>query len=418
MESMPVRVLHINFSDSGGAGNAARRSHLALLAAGVDSKMLVAKKTTDYPEIYVLNNPMLRRLWRFIQLKYEQLLKRKINKGDWGIRCSNHLPGFILKEIRRLNPDIVHLHWINAGMMSIEEIQRIDVPVVWTLHDLWPINGCCHYAGSMMNETMARGYPPHFEDLGDSGYSKKIGSRYRKSLKCKPDGIVVLCRKFQLAVGNANWLPNKKLVRIPNCIDSSIFYPVESKAPNRRQFGLPEDKVLLLYGAATLHARHKGMDLLMGALEVLDGEVAEKCCLVVVGGEAGVSEVGGMKCLSLGSISTEEDMAKVYQACDVFLCPSREDNFPNTVAEASACGLPTIAFNTGGLADMIDHLETGYLAQPFSIDSYSEGVALTIERRSMWSAAAAKKAKSIYDPSQYCSKMVDFYREFIDNVSS
>jgi glycosyltransferase involved in cell wall biosynthesis len=413
-----MKVLHVNFSDQGGAGIAARRGHLALLASGLNSKMLVAKKTTNYPEIYELNNPLLRRLWRFIQLKYEQILKRNIYKGDRGIRCSNHLPGFISNEIRRFNPDIVHLHWINAGMMSIEEIQRINVPVVWTLHDLWPINGCCHCAGSMMDEVMAGYYPSHFEDIDDSGYSKKIGSRYRNSLKCKPDGIVVLCRKFQLAVVNASWLPNKNLVRIPNCLDFLIFYPVKSKVPHRRQFGLPEDKVLLLFGAATLHARHKGMDLLMGALEILDRKLAEKCCLVVVGGEAGVSEVGGMKCLSLGSISTEEDMAKIYQACDVFLCPSREDNFPNTVAEASSCGLPTVAFDTGGLADMIDHLKTGYLAQPFSIDSYSKGVALTIEQRNTWSMAAAKKAQSIYDPSQYCSMMVDFYREVIDNRSS
>jgi len=412
-ESMPVKVLHINFSDSGGAGNAARRSHLALLAHGVDSKMLVTKKATNAPEIYELRFLALRKLWRVFQLRYEQWLRRKVDPIDRSLRSSNRLPGFIIPEIKRFQPDIVHFHWVNAGMISVREIEKIKATVVWTMHDLWPIMGSYHYAGSLMTPEMAMQYPTSFKEIDHSGYGAKIGDCYRRSLKSKPNGIVALCRNFYTVAKKAEWLPHERLERIPNCLDNSIFSLSDSKDVLRTQLGLPHDRILLLFGAASLHARHKGMDLLLGSLELLNPKTIEKCCLVVVGGDAGVKNVGGMACKSLGSICDEKLMADIYKACDVFLCPSREDNFPNTVAESSSCGLPVVAYRTGGLSDMIDHGVTGYLAQPFSINDYAKGIDLAVAKHIEWSPKAVEKAQKLYDSGQHAEKMLAFYKQLL-----
>ncbi len=406
-----MRVLHINFSDCGGAGNAAIRSHLALLAAGVDSKMLVAQKTSHTPEVYELRYQILRKLWRFLQLKYERWLKRDVAQNDKGLRSANTLPGFVLAEIRRFRPDIVHLHWVNAGMMSLREIQKINARVVWTFHDLWPLNGSCHYAGTMMTAELAEQYPTTFEDMDASGYSSSVGKSYRNSLKAKPDGVVTLNRHFERVAKKAGWLSHSKIIRIPNCLDLSVFHPVEDKTSLRAKLGLPAEKVLLLYGAASLHARHKGMDLLLGSLELLDDKTQALCELVIVGGDAGVAHVGAMKCHSLGSITAEFLMAEVYQACDVFMCPSREDNFPNTVAESSSCGLPVVAFRTGGLSDMIEHRRTGYLAEAFSVEDYASGIEEVVSNRGNWAYSCAAKAKLLYDPSRHAAEMTRFYMD-------
>jgi glycosyltransferase involved in cell wall biosynthesis len=415
MGSMPVRVLHINFSDSGGAGNAARRSHLALLAAGVDSKMLVAKKTTITQEVYVLQYQIIRKLWRVVQLKVEAWLKRRVDQKDRSLRSANVLPGFILNEIERFHPDIVHLHWVNAGMLSRREIQRIKAKVVWTLHDLWPMTGSCHCAGTLMLADIAGQYPTTFEDIDSSGYSSRVGKSYRDALKSKPDGIVTLCRNFEQAVEKAKWLPAMQTARIPNCLDQALFCPVsrDVQLSLRKQLNLPEDKVLLLYGAAALHLRHKGMDLLMDSLLHLDPSIASRSSLVVVGGSAGVEGVGDIKCYSLGGVSDEREMAQVYQACDIFLCPSREDNFPNTVAESTSCGLPVVAFRTGGLPDMISHGDTGYLAEAFCIEDYAKGISQSVVNIKEWSTKAAERAKHQYDSTRHTKKMLAFYERIL-----
>jgi glycosyltransferase involved in cell wall biosynthesis len=408
-----LKVLHVNFSDAGGAGNAARRTHLSLLKLGVASKMLVAKKQSDFPEVYELSGSTLRRIWRVVQLKFEKWQKRGVDKRDESLRSSNCFCGYILGEIERFSPQIVHLHWINAGMLSVRELQKIKAKVVWTLHDLWPVTGSCHYAGSLMTHEMAAQYPTNFEDVDHSGYSKKRGVNYRRCFGGKPDGIVTLCRNFHRVVEKAEWLPYKELERIPNCLDNTIFSTSNSKEVLRAQLGIPHDKVVLLFGGASLHARHKGMDLLLGSLELLNPKTIEKCCLVVVGGDAGIKNVGGMDCKSLGSISDEKSMANVYKACDVFLCPSREDNFPNTVAESSSCGLPVVAYRTGGLSDMIDHGVTGYLAQPFSIKDYAKGIDLAVVKHIEWSPKAAAKARNLYDSRQHADKMLAFYKQLL-----
>jgi len=410
-----MRILHVNFSDVGGTGIAARRSHLALLSAGVDSKMLVAKKSLQISELYELRFSMLRRLWRGVQLKYESWLKSKANRLDSSLRHTNRLPGFVVPEINRFKPDVVHLHWVNAGMMSVKEMQRINCPVVWTLHDLWPITGSCHYAGSLMTAEMADQYPTQFEDIDTTGYSSEHGSHYRQALGDKPNGLIVLCQNFEHTVGYASWLEGRVCVRIPNCLNHEIFRSVDlqEKREVRVNLKLPNDKILLLYVAASIHARRKGMDLLLDSLELMNEDTRRRCTLVIVGGNLEKEVVAGIPCIALGGISEEKIMASVYQACDVFICPSREDNFPNTVAESSSCGLPVVAFRTGGLPDMIDHGDTGYLAEPFSIHDFGAGVNAAVTNCSEWSLKAAEKAQKLYDAKRHATVLSEFYERVI-----
>ncbi len=410
-----MKVLHLNFSDNGGAAIACRRTHLALLASGMESKMLVAKKSLDIPEVYELSFPRLRKIWRVLQLKYESWQKRLIPQSDKSLRHGNSLSGFILKEIKRFNPDIVHLHWINAGMMSLKDIQKLDVPTVWTAHDLWPITGSCHCAGSLMTESMAEQYPQTFENVDTSGYSARYGKEFRKLMLRQPEGLITLCRPFEALARKAQWCSNRIITRIPNCLDLSLFSPVNDKERLRSKLGLPEDKILLLFVAASLNAYHKGIDLLLESLQQMDKDMRDRCELVIVGGAVNLDSTLEMNCHVMGSISSEEKIARIYQACDVFLCPSREDNFPNTVAESSSCGLPAVAYRTGGLPDMIDHLENGYLAIAFDSADFANGINLAVNRRVHWSQNSRIKAESLYSSQEHVSKIIAFYASFLSH---
>lgn len=268
--------------------------------------------------------------------------------------------------------DVLHLHWTNFGFLSLgglEKLLRLGKPVVWTLHDQWAFTGGCHYSrGCERFKTHCRQCPflrrPGERDLSFRIFEKKM-SAYRDAPL-----TVVACSEWLAGEARQSALLSGFPIRsIPNPIDTTVWQPTDRRAA-RRALGLPLDKKLVLFGAGNLRDERKGFRFVAEALGGLTG--AE---LVVFGkNDPAVLAALPFPVHNLGVVSSENGLIAAYNAADVLAVPSLEDNLPNTIVEALACGTPVVAFATGGIPEMIQHRQTGWLAPPRDAAALSEGL--------------------------------------------
>ena len=403
-----MKILHVTYSGIGGAGIAARRSHEALTAAGVQSHLLCARNAP--PGCDVADKRWLRKCWHAINYHYEKWRRRKLLAEDQILRSANILPGYLLKQIMSYDPDIVHLHWINSGTLSVSEIQRIPVPVVWTLHDMWPLTGSSHCAGSLLGKWRQAGMPSAFSEIDETGYCRKLEAIHDQKMADKPDGIISPSRWMHGQVGKKRFSKNKHVQWIPNCLDLEVFCPAHDQALAKKKLGLPTDKKVLLFVSSWGSSPVKGYDLIELALAALSDDIRQTCVIAILGRQRSSNEGHGFPVIYLGNREGDKALAEVYQAADVFLCPSREDNYPNTVMEASACGLPTVAFETGGLPDLVESGWSGMLAEPFDPRSFAECMGAALRDSDRMGKNALEKATQVNNPSRHAQSLARFYK--------
>lgn len=409
-----MKILIVNTSDiQGGAARAAYRLHKSLLAAGVDSKILVQDKYSDQ---YLIKGPKskvrktinkIRPFLDGLPVKIYKYRSKTLFSPGW-------LPFTdIVDRINKENPDIVHLHWINAGMMRIEDIARIKAPVVWSLHDMWAFTGGCHYDEGC--GAFSRG----------CGSCKVLGSQKTRDLSAK-----VFERKHKVflekninVVGLSKWINNcsqesalfkdKRHINLPNPIDVSLFKPYDKKGA-RALWSFPENKKLILFGAmgATSDPR-KGFKELSDALPKLNSNDIE---FVVFGSsEPEKSQSFGFKTHYLGNLHDDVSLVALYSAVDVMVVPSLQENLSNAIMESLACGTPVVAFDIGGNSDMIDHKENGYLAKPFESQDLAKGIDWVLQNidYSRISHNAREKVVQCFDSRMVVKKYIELYKEVI-----
>ena len=372
-----MKVLHVTYSDHGsGAAIAVQRLHNALVKNGVDSSVLSVRSLSDSPQTFVAFGAM-----RFLFNRIaNNLLWRFFN----GMKCDffsgpcsiNLMPTGLHRKINASDADVVHLHWINAEMISVAEIARIKKPIVWTLHDMWAFCGMEHCSERSLyrdgyREAIEGDWKEHVLYLVD----RWTWNRKRRAWKNWSFQIVTPGNWLAKCVRSSILLRSQSVEVIPNSFDLKKFAP-GNPADARKRLGLPLDKRLVLAGAASLSARHKGMDLFLEALELLDENVE-----VVTFGKGHLNLFSKRVLHEMGAIWDEEKMALLYNAADLFVLPSRIDNFPSTGVESLACGTPVVAFRIGGLPDMVDHKMNGYLAEPFEVDDLARGMEWVFDQR-------------------------------------
>ena len=363
--SLPIgpalRVLHAATHEHTGAGRAAARTHAAVAKAGVQSELVVLHGSGAEPGIRVLAGPWRRRL-ADLQLRAENALLSLQQAGDGAYRSLGFGGGPGLAAIRRSNADLVHLHWI-PGLLGIADLPAIGRPVVWTLHDQWPICGAEHYT------ELARprvGYEAGNRVPGAQGPDLDRWTWQRKREHWKTFVPAIVCSsRWMAGEVRASLLFGKRDIHIiPNPLDTALYCP-QDRAAARARFGLPGDCKLLLFGAwGATTDRRKGFHVLSEALQKLSARGLAADTDLVLFGESGGGRVHGFSTHWLGVIEDEASMRQLYSACDVLAIPSLQDNLPNTLAEAMACGLPAVGSDTGGIPDLLRHGETGMLAAP------------------------------------------------------
>ena len=407
-----MRVLIVNTSErTGGAAVAANRLMMALNNNGVKAKMLVRDKESDSLTVVGLpKSPMLN--WHFL---WERLVIffhcRFSRKHLFEIDLANS--GSDITKLREFQEaDVIHLHWINQGMLSLSGIRKIlksGKPVVWTMHDIWPATAICHLTLNCRNFTT---HCHNCRLLPGKGSSSDLStSVWRKKEKMLEDSSIyfVTCSHWLEQEAKASaLLRGQKIVSIPNPIDTHI-YRSGDKQTARKNLGLPEDKRLILFVSQRVTNKNKGMDYLIDACRQLkDYE------LVILGGHAEeVVDQLPLKAHPLGYVNDERRIVEIYQAVDVFVLPSLSENLPNTIMEAMACGVPCVGFKVGGIPEEIDHKRNGYVTEYRDSDDLARGIRWILSEADydQLSQEAVRKVAHSYSQQSVAISYLDVYHQ-------
>lgn len=258
--------------------------------------------------------------------------------------------------------DVIHLHNTHDYLISCKGIKALlkFVPVVWTLHDMWSMTGSCTYSAKCVkwkdgcrNCENLSAHMVLSENLAERLYLQK------KAL-FKEDHLYRVCpSKWLYNMIKESGIGEKNLLWIPNGVDIETFSRIDKKTA-RRKHHLSENKRYLLFIAASVDNRKKGMSYLLEAVKMLkDMKDLE---ILIIGNTNHKISGNGIPVHRLGYISDQKVLNEIYAAADLFILPSLEDNFPCTTLEAMASGTPVIAFRIGGIPEQLDE-ESGFLVE-------------------------------------------------------
>lgn len=423
-----MKVLIVNTSQqTGGAAIAASRLNKAL-GSEVESRMLVrdALPGTD-------DAVSLRGSWRH---KARFVYERGVVWLNNGMRRDNLFSIDIAnvgEDITRLpefvEADIIHLHWINQGMLSLDGIAKIlksGKPVVWTMHDMWPFTGICHYAEECKRYMSQCCHCPQL-----NGYGRRADLSWRTFCKKKQ----VYSQAPIVFVGCSGWIASQsrksalltghKVTNIPNPIDTGVFAP-DDKVKSRSALGLDPDKNYILFMAMKVTDPRKGFSLLCNSLKLWGlkyPSTAAKTELLVVGRNARTLYSGlGMPVRAFDYISDTRTMVNMYNAASVYVTPSLQDNLPNTIMEAMACGVPCIGCSIGGIPEMIDNGENGITVEPGqnAPANFAEAIEHVLNRNEniRMSANARQKVIECYSENVVAGKYIELYNMLLNGNNS
>ena len=362
----------------GGAGTAANRLHQQLRKDGVDSRFFYwqqnGKTATDHsyqpaeffsPKTNLLFSPVAKRIRRLRQKKiYSQYDTHLRDRPDgFELFSMARLIEDTAFDFRNSGCDIVHLHWL-AHMIDYPTFFASipdKLPIVWTLHDMNPLTGGCHYSSGCSRFTVGCGHCSQVKhasatDVSQDGFKVKKQALKNKNLHIVTPSIWL----GELARASGIFPSQTSFQVIDYGFDVEQFKPIE-KSSARRQLKIETDATLVLFGAEDISSYRKGFHHLVSALKKLNTTNPVEC-LVFGKGEISDKNRRLPKMHSLGFIDSIEKQRLVYSAADVYVMPSREDNQPQTALESLACGTPVIAFRTGGVPEYIIPNETGLLA--------------------------------------------------------
>ena len=376
-----IKPLLISTHDiDGGAARAAYRLHKGLQSINVGSQMLVQNKQSDDYTVIAPESKVSKGIG-ILKPTLDSLPLQLYPQRDRSTYSVQWLPDNLAAQVAQINPDVIHLHWINGGYLKIETIARFKKPIIWTLHDMWAFTGGCHYNGDCMNYTNSCGTCPQLHSNKEKDLSRWIWQRKARAWQNLNLTIVTPSHWLAKCAASSSLLKNVRIEVIPNGLDTQQYKPIE-KSVARSILSLPEDKQLILFGAMSATSDpNKGFNFLQSALQNLSqsgwGEQVE---LVVFGSSQPKNPTElGLKSHYLGRLNDDISLSLVYAAADIFIAPSVQDNLPNTVMESLACGTPCVAFDIGGMPDMIDHQQNGYLAKPFNTDDLAKGIVWVLE---------------------------------------
>jgi glycosyltransferase involved in cell wall biosynthesis len=293
------------------------------------------------------------------------------------------LPDRIVPKITQLAPDVINLHWLGEAFVQAETIAKFDKPLVWTLHDMWAFTGGCHYNQECDHYTISCGSCPQLHSNKNWDLSRWVWQRKTKAWKGLNLTIVTPSSWLAECAMSSSLFKDMRVEVIPYGLDIARYKPLNRHVA-RELLHLPQDKQLVLFGAVKATSdKRKGFHLLQPALQELSkSEGNDGLELVIFGSSAPENPPYlGFNTHYLDTLRDDLSLALVYSAADVFVLPSTQDNLPNTVLEASACGTPCVAFNIGGMPDMIEHQKNGYLAQPYKIEDLAQGIAWVLENK-------------------------------------
>lgn len=361
-------VLHLaTYESFGGAARATKRIFEALKAQPIRCHMFTLVKTSGDKSIHLVQpkDPQAQLNYIHALLKSNQIqkLSQKTILESYG-----EISAGIVDEINSHQADIIHLHWIN-NLLSIEDIGRINKPIVWTLHDMWPFSGSEHYhhdPNAFFYESSTNVMAIDHESLRTFALKQEYWGR-QKFKFVAPSHWLAACARRSILI-------NKQDIKVvAHPIDYDFWSPQKSQTIKEFQFDFRKKQILFI-GQNIVNNPTKGWDLLQGALlrlaEISDIEFE----LVIVGHTVEFDSNYPFTVHSLGEILSDEILVNLYSAVDLLVVPSRSEAFSQVTLEAQSCGLPVVGFDIGGIPDILIHKKTGWISAAFDVPDFSEGI--------------------------------------------
>lgn len=398
-----LKVLHLCSSDKGGAFMIAQKISNELLLKGVESELLIFTGVTSnfkitgirkFDDILKFTLHAFEKLV-FLFFEKEKKIRFTFSLGFPGV------PFFLLK--RKIKSfDIIHIHWINKGFLNVIDLTKINKPIVWTTHDIWIATGGCHLSFDCERFKIGCGNCPYLNNPKENDISSKL-------FKTKQRIIENLNIVF---VSPSNWMFNnlknslvtrhKKILKISNGINTDIFYKKEKKIEN--------EVFKIGFVSANLNDSNKAMFRLIEALNLINENINIE--LVLIGKYKSENPI---ECIfpitMIDFVSSQEEMNNIYNQLNLLSVTSTLETFPTTIIEAGCCGVPSIAFNVGGISDLIN-AEVGELIEPFNIEKYSKGIVKILLNPEKYKNLGKLMSKK-YGISSVVDNYIDVYNKML-----
>lgn len=363
-----MKITIVNtYDQAGGAARAAYRLHKGLLEANQNSTLYSLYKHSNDIQVRNYQAPIsfqarasrfLKRKW--LQHKYSYYKKTR----PAGLEIfSSDLTSFDNSIIDQLpESEIINLHWISGFIDIAQLLEKTTQPIVWTLHDMNPFTGGCHYNNGCDKYKESCFSCPQLGSIKKRDLSKEVWTRKYKILESIPSKRlhIVSPSKWLAEEASKSTLFKKFPVSvISNGLDTNTFRPRNTEGL-REALGIPKHCKILIFSADNIYNNRKGLKILLDALEILSKNKLP--IFLITLGHGKIKDLP-YPFISLGNVEHDGLMSLYYSLADIFIIPSLEDNLPNTILEAMACATPVVGFEIGGIPDMVKSGESGLLSK-------------------------------------------------------
>ncbi len=367
-----IKVAHIAPSRKSRA-SAAWRIVTAQQAIGIEafSLVMIDPQGPGTETVYKRNwlNIVVLRFSRIVGSIAKKILYKPKTQNDlpWSLDISTN---GLARTITRLSPDIVHLHWIPA-LVDLESIARLNVPVFITLHDVWPLTGGCHCNLDCNQWEQGCSACPQMFSRFEKIYSPNV--QWQKQLDCFAaiKNLTIVCPSewiFEMATRSPKFRQSS-VVKIQNCVNEKAALSLEPQPLHIESFEI----AFVLSGQRNSY--HKGLDLVLQVLKIVDSKKHTKPISVnFIGMELPQISLKNVTLRSTPHLNSEERIFEELSFSDLVLLPSRQDNLPNVAIEANLVGTPVIAFEVGGVGEIVIDAITGFVIKPFDCDAFAQKI--------------------------------------------
>jgi len=414
-----MKVALVSTSDIGhGAGIAAYRLHRGLIQAGVKSRLLVTEKLSHDDTVIQLPHHPTSRSVAAVQHLF-RMTEHLLNVVGLQNIVSLSSP-YLIRNMWLKNADLIHLHNIHShsryfSLLQLPYLSR--TPLLWTLHDMWPMTGHCYYPSDCTRWMNCCGncpdlgiYPRMLFDATAPMFFVK-----RRLLKSTDITLAAPSEWMKNQTERSPIFAGKQVCQIPNGIDMKVYYP-RNRLAIRAELGIKEVDRVLLFVSSQLDDPRKGLSQLIHALNRL--LIPRERLLIMTMGGGNCEQFSDFRTISLGYQANEEYMSRIYSAADLQVVPSLQDNLPNVVLESLACGTPVVCFDCGGLRDIINHFDNGYLARFKDVTDLATGIEWVLNRPINDVVLREKAVASIrrrFDLTITTAAHVELYKELINS---
>lgn len=413
-----MKTLFLSTSDiEGGAARATYWLAKGLRNNGQDVSMCVQRKTGDFPWVWTIKKNNMAKVSGLVRPQLDNLplsFYPNRKRTQWSL---NLLPNFkLVSAVSELKPDIINLHWVGGGFLPISQFCHLNVPIVWSLYDMWSFTGGCHYDDACGRFVNSCGNCPQL-DSRRSDISSLIIAKKKKYWQDIPMTIVAPSTWLAGEAKRSSLFRNLRVEVIPHGTDLNLFKPIDKEFA-KDILCLPKNRRYVLFGAmgGTSDVR-KGYQFLEPALKRLaEMPGFEDLSLLVFGSnEPTVPPKLGFPIHYVGRLHDDVSLAVLYSAADVTVTPSMQEAFGMTASESMACGTPVVAFGASGPLDVIDHQVNGYLATPYEVEDLANGIAWVLDRsRSIrLGHEARKKCENKFELGNVARQYASLYEELI-----